>query len=69
MKLPEQEKSTSYVLGAFLGAIILLVALPLVPIWAINTLFNTGIPYTFMTWLASFCLTAMFNGVKVTRNK
>jgi len=69
MKLPEQEKTTSYWVGALLGSIVLIAAIPLVPIWAINTLFGTDIPFTFMTWLASFCLTAMFNGAKINGAK
>jgi uncharacterized membrane protein len=37
-----------------LGALILVVALlgPLAIIWALNTLFQTGLDYTFWNWLA-----------------
>ena len=35
---------------------ILLVFGPLATIWALNTLFGTGIEYTFWTWLAMFVL-------------
>ena len=40
--------------------IVLILALivfgPLVLIWALNTLFTLGIPYTFKTWLASLII-------------
>lgn len=29
---------------------------PLCLIWSLNTLFHTGIPYTFTTWLATLVL-------------
>lgn len=41
------------VLGGFAALLVaLLVFTPLLPLWAINTLFHTTIPYTFWTWLA-----------------
>lgn len=40
-----------------IGLIIALVAIgPLALIWALNTLFNAGIAYTFWTWLAALVL-------------
>ena len=36
----------------------LLWLVPLLMIWSINTLFNTGIPYTLSTWFAAFVLTS-----------
>lgn len=31
---------------------------PLAAIWAVNTLFNLGIPYTIATWTAALILTS-----------
>jgi hypothetical protein len=39
-----------------LGLVVGIVFLPFAGIWALNTLFGTGIPYTFQTWLASLVL-------------
>ena len=39
-------------------ALIFLSIWPFCLIWAINTLFNTTIPFTVWTWLAAFVLTA-----------
>lgn len=35
----------------------LIAAGPLIILWALNTLFGLGIPYTFWTWLATAILT------------
>jgi hypothetical protein len=40
---------------------------PLVTIWAVNTLFELAIPYTFKTWLASLILGMIVSGGQ--RNK
>lgn len=47
-------KTAKIIFGVFLISIlaILLVLTPFATIWAINTLFATGIAYTFYTWLA-----------------
>jgi hypothetical protein len=42
---------------------------PLLPIWAVNTLFKTEIEYTFWTWLASIILTSGVLAPKVTVTK
>lgn len=48
-------------LGAMLGLAVLIIglviAIPLIQIWALNTLFNLGIQYTVWTWLAAGVLT------------
>jgi hypothetical protein len=48
-------------LGAMLGLAVLIIglviAIPLIQIWALNTLFNLGIQYTVWTWLAAAVLT------------
>lgn len=38
------------------GAILLIIAEPFVIIWALNTLFQTGISYGALEWLAVFAL-------------
>jgi len=44
--------------------IILLIAIPLLVIWSLNTLFipNFGIEYSFQTWFAALLLIAIFRG-------
>ena len=42
-----------------LFVIILIAAGPLLAMWSINTLFSTGIEYTFINWLAAFVLMAI----------
>ena len=42
---------------------------PFAVIWALNTLFALGIPYTFWTWLAMLVVTATFGKTNVKINK
>ncbi len=42
-----------------LVAVPLIAAGPLIILWALNTLFGLGIPYTFWTWLATAILTSV----------
>jgi hypothetical protein len=51
----ETSKLTTIVIG-----LIGLILLPLGGIWAINTLFLTGIEYTFVNWVASMFLQLYF---------
>lgn len=39
-----------------------IVAIPFVNIWAVNTLFGTDIGYTLSTWFASLLLSALVGG-------
>lgn len=39
-----------------LAVVLVLVFVPLIGIWALNTLFSLGIAYTFKTWLAMLIL-------------
>lgn len=49
-------------------AVALIVAVPFINIWAVNTLFGLGIAYTFWTWLASLILAGLFGrGAHVTK--
>lgn len=41
---------------------------PLLALWAMNTLFHFGIPYTFWTWLAVWILIVILSG-KIEYNK
>lgn len=45
------ELSTTTLLGGILG-LVGVALLPLGGIWALNTLFATGLEYTFLNWLA-----------------
>jgi hypothetical protein len=42
---------------------------PLAVIWALNTLFATGIAYSFWNWLAMVVLTAFFGKASLKVNK
>ena len=42
--------------------IFIIIAEPLAVIWAINTLFATGIKFTFWNWLATFVLSVILIG-------
>ena len=41
---------------------------PLAIIWALNTLFNTHIEYSFENWVAVIILYSVISGVKYTRS-
>lgn len=50
--------------------LLLIVFTPLITIWALNTLFNLGIAYTFWTWLATAWLSLVtFGSVTSAINK
>lgn len=64
------DKSTKFKVG--IGAFALLLAVivllgPLAVIWALNTLFQTGIEYTFWTWLAVLVL-SVFLQTRIGKN-
>lgn len=42
----------------------LIIGSPLAAIWAVNTLFETSIAYSFINWLASFVLLLCLGGIK-----
>ena len=47
----------------------LVILVPFAVIWALNTLFALGIPYTFWTWLAMLIVTGTFGKTNVKINK
>lgn len=55
-------KPTAANIGFILGlALVVVIAMPLAFIWALNTLFPVlAIPYTVETWLAAFIIPAAF---------
>lgn len=50
-----------FVIALVALALFLVAAVPLVVIWALNTLFALGIAYTFVNWLATFVLLGVIN--------
>jgi len=42
---------------------------PFMSIWAVNTLFHTGIEFTFWNWLAVTVLIAVFRGSSSSKSK
>jgi ABC-type multidrug transport system permease subunit len=57
------------IVGLVIVVMVLAVLWPLVLIWAMNTLFGSGIAYTFWTWLAVLVLTMTFGKTNVSTNK
>lgn len=49
--------------------IALIIGVPLLNIWAVNTLFALSIPYTLKTWFASAVLASVFSRGVVTVSK
>ena len=47
----------------------LLVFSPFISIWAVNTLFNAGIPYKFSTWLAALWINGLIAGSSGIKSK
>lgn len=57
------------IVGLIVFIIAVIIAGPLISIWALNTLFPAlAIPYTFWTWLAALCLAGAIKS-NVTVNK
>jgi len=48
--------------------IFLCISVPLITIWALNSLFSLGIGYTFWNWLAMFVLLLVFTPSRVNTN-
>jgi hypothetical protein len=44
--------------------VVLILLFPFATIWALNTLFALGIPYTFWTWLAMLIVNSVVYGAK-----
>lgn len=53
-------KRTMTMIGFVALVIVIVIFTPLAVIWALNTLFNLGIAYNFLTWLAALVLVAIF---------
>jgi hypothetical protein len=64
------KKNTAEIFGMLFGSILFVAAyatlMPLAAIWALNKLFNLGIPFSFWTWLAAFLLVGVFR-MKLTK--
>lgn len=56
-------------LAWFAVYVIFFVFIPLVPIWAINTLFNLGIAYSLTNWLAVIGLTFWIKYLQINPKK
>jgi hypothetical protein len=60
------KKNIAVVLGGVLITAVVVVV-PLIQIWVLNTLFNVGVGYTFQTWLASLLLGMLITGTRVAK--
>ena len=54
------EKTMTFVLTALI-VVPLVIGVPLLLIWSLNTLFALGIDYTFWTWLAALVLGSLLS--------
>lgn len=54
-------------LGFVLGILTIIIGVPLVTIWALNTLFTLTIPYNVSTWFAVLWLSGILAGSKVSK--
>ena len=61
----ENVKLIFYIL--IIVAIVILV--PLITIWSLNTLFGLGIEYTIWTWLGSVWISAVFGGGQLYKKR
>lgn len=53
------ERSNVVVTAAIAVALAMAVLEPIAVLWALNLLFDLGLPYTFATWLAAFVVLAV----------
>ena len=49
--------------------LVLIALVPLLNIWALNTLFGFAIPFTFTTWFAAVVLTSMVAPARYTSKR
>ena len=52
---------------AVIMILVMIIGSPFATIWAVNTLFGTGIPITLTTWLAAFWINLGFGTGKIGR--
>lgn len=60
------------ILGAFFAVILVAAIIVIVPfsqIWAINTLFKTGIEYNLVNWFAMILLNSFFARISTSNKK
>ena len=53
-----KSSDVTFVLVAIIATILLLIISPFIQIWAINTLFDTSIEYSWINWFAALILTS-----------
>lgn len=58
-----KDLSTEEVIAVVIIVILLAVMMPFAFIWAINTLFATGLAYSFWNWLAMVIFTSFVGGI------
>lgn len=61
ISLSAKPKTNGGLLFWVLLVLFMVIVGPLITIWAVNTLFNLSIPFTFDTWVATIVLGAFFN--------
>ena len=62
------DDSAKVVLLLLIVGLVIVLAIfgPIFTIWALNTLFHLGIPYTFQTWMAVLWLTLIIRGFSMS---
>jgi hypothetical protein len=48
-------------------ATVIIIAGPLITLWMLNTLFATGLEYSFMNWLAALVLNLMIGANRISK--
>ena len=56
---------SAFFLAIIIAAVLVLVLVPFVFIWALNTLFSLNIQYTFLTWFAALILMLILGWHKI----
>lgn len=55
--------------GLIVIALILIVVMPFIQIWAVNTVFKTSIEYSWLNWFCVFILNTSITRPSVSSNK
>jgi flagellar biosynthesis component FlhA len=53
------EEKAGFMMGVVISVVLAAVFVPLITIWAINTLFGTSIAFSFVNWFATLWITGI----------
>ena len=58
-------KNVIKIMAILIIVVVILAFVPIVTIWALNTLFHLGIPYALNTWAAILVLFSILGGTRI----